>query len=132
MTNKIVVDLDGTITTNSDDGYANAEPNVAVIEKLRQYKECGFLITIFSARNMRTYEGNVGKINVHTLPIITAWLVRHGVPYDEILVGKPWCGYDGFYVDDRAVRPDEFVQMDLEEIKKLLAPPVGFAVQSGQ
>lgn len=131
MTNKIVVDLDGTITTNSDNGYANAEPNLAVIEKLRQYKESGFQITVFSARNMRTYEGNVGKINIHTLPIITDWLTRHGVPYDEVLVGKPWCGYDGFYVDDRAVRPNEFVEMSLEQINQLLTPPEGMTKQSG-
>jgi len=131
MTNRIIVDLDGTITSNSDGGYANAKPNIALIEKLSQYKENGFLITIFSARNMRTYEGNVGKINIHTLPIITAWLERHNVPYDELLVGKPWCGYDGFYIDDRAVRPDEFVQMSVEQIKQLLAPVDDVTTQSG-
>ncbi len=124
MTNKIVVDLDGTITVNNDNGYANAEPNLAVIEKLRQYKEQGYQIIVFSARNMRTYEGNIGKINIHTLPIITDWLTRHGVPFDEVLVGKPWCGHDGFYVDDRAIRPDEFAAMSLEQIAQLLTPPV--------
>jgi len=93
MSNKIIIDFDRTITVNSEDGYSNAMPNRPVIEKLRPYKELGFEITIFSARNMRTYDGNLGKINIHTLPVITNWLDRHKVPYDDILFGKPWSGY---------------------------------------
>jgi capsule biosynthesis phosphatase len=50
-----------------------------------------------------------------------AWLDRLAIPYDEIIVGKPWCGFEGFYVDDKAVRPDEFATLEPEEIKTLLA-----------
>jgi capsule biosynthesis phosphatase len=75
---------------------------------------------IHSSRNMRTYEGNLGQINKHTLPIMIEWLARHEVPYDEILVGKPWCGFDGFYIDDCSIRPSEFMSMSLEEITAML------------
>ncbi len=71
-------------------------PRHDVIEQLREYHQQGFEIVISTARNMRTYEGIVGKINIHTLPIFTEWLDKHQGPYDEILVGKPWCGHDGF------------------------------------
>jgi capsule biosynthesis phosphatase len=54
------------------------------------------------------------------LPVIIEWLDRHKIPYDEIYVGKPWCGFDGFYVDDRAIRPDEFLSLDSEQIVALL------------
>ncbi|MFA0013655.1 HAD hydrolase family protein [Vibrio lentus] len=118
---KLVVDLDGTITIANTSDYKNVVPNLELIEKLQEYKEDGFSITISTARNMRTYEGNVGKINIHTLPIITEWLDRHNVPYDEILVGKPWCGNDGFYIDDRSVRPSEFSSMTFGEITELLS-----------
>jgi capsule biosynthesis phosphatase len=91
-----------------------------VIKKLREYQQQGFSITIFTARNMRTYEGNIGKINIHTLPIIVEWLEKHSVPYDEIIVGKPWCGHDGFYIDDRAIRPSEFASLSVDEINSLL------------
>lgn len=93
---RLIVDLDGTITTADTSDYRHVSPNLAVIERLREYQALGFSITISTARNMRTYEGNVGKINIHTLPIITEWLDKHQVPYDEILVGKPWCGQEGF------------------------------------
>lgn len=117
---KLVVDLDGTITLANTSDYKNVLPNIALIEKLKEYKLKGFSITIATARNMRTFEGNVGKINIHTLPIITEWLDKHDVPYDEILVGKPWCGHEGFYIDDRAIRPSEFTALSLSEINNLL------------
>lgn len=118
---KIVIDLDGTITKNLNRDYKNAKPNVEVIETLRKYKADGFAINIATSRNMRTYKGNVGMINVHTLPIIIGWLKEHDVPFDEIFVGKPWCGFDGFYVDDKTVRPSEFSALTYENIIALLA-----------
>ncbi|MBY6187984.1 HAD-IIIC family phosphatase [Marinobacter hydrocarbonoclasticus] len=117
---RLIVDLDGTLTQADTSDYANVSPRQDVIDMLREYRELGFEIVISTARNMRTYEGNVGKINIHTLPIITAWLDQHQVPYDEILVGKPWCGHEGFYIDDRAVRPGEFARLSYAEILELI------------
>lgn len=115
------MDLDETISTKVKGlGYENALPRNDVIEKMRQYHEMGFTICIFTARNMRTFSGNLGKINAFTLPVIIEWLQSHNVPYDEIIVGKPWCGHDGFYVDDRALRPSEFLEFSVQEIEDLL------------
>ncbi len=118
---RLIIDLDGTLTL-PDDGrsYADKEPNLPLIARLREYKASGFEVAIHTARNMRTYNNSVGKINAHTLPIIIEWLQRHDVPYDEIFVGKPWCGGDGFYVDDRAVRPSEFISLSFEQIQALI------------
>jgi len=118
---KIVIDLDGTLTIDDDSvSYSHRQPRMDVIEKLREYRARGCKICILTARNMRTYEGNVGKIAVHTLPIIRTWLDAHDVPYDEIVIGKPWCGPEGFYVDDRALRPDEFAKLSPAAILALL------------
>ncbi|MEZ8129168.1 capsular biosynthesis protein [Enterovibrio norvegicus] len=117
---KLIVDLDHTITLGNTSDYENVSPNIPVINQLRNYKNQGFEIVISTARNMRTYEANVGKINIHTLPTIVAWLDKHNVPYDEILVGKPWCGKEGFYIDDRAIRPSEFASKTSNEINELL------------
>lgn len=117
---RIVMDLDETICSTVNGDYANSIPKPDVIERMREFKAQGFEIVISTSRNMRTYEGNVGKINANTLPTIVSWLDKHEVPYDEIYTGKPWCGTDGFYVDDRALRPDEFVQLSVEDIQKLV------------
>lgn len=69
---------------------------------------------------MRTYNGNVGKINIHTLPNVINWLKKNNVPYDEIIIGKPWCGFEGFYVDDKSIRPSEFIAKTYAEIQLLL------------
>ncbi|EFN9551897.1 capsular biosynthesis protein, partial [Escherichia coli] len=65
-------------------------------------------------------QNNIGLINKNTLPVIINWLDKNDIPYDEIYVGKPWCGHEGFYVDDKAIRPSEFVNKTYEEIVELL------------
>lgn len=117
---RIIMDLDGTLALKEpDQSYAAAQPNKPVVDALRRYKADGFEIVIHTSRNMRTYDGNIGKINVETLPGVLDWLHRYNIPFDEVVVGKPWCGFDGFYVDDKAVRPDEFARMSYGELRKL-------------
>ena len=118
--NKLVIDLDDTISVTEHGDYVNSKPVKKTVHMIRQYKEQGFYIVIHSARNMRTYNGEVGLINVNTLPNIISWLKKNDIPFDEIIVGKPWCGYDGFYIDDKAIRPSEFHSMSFEQIKELL------------
>lgn len=117
---RLIFDLDDTLCRTVNGDYRNAEPILEVIQTLRDYHANGFSIVINTSRNMRTHQGNVGKINKNTLPIIIDWLERHQVPYDELYVGKPWCGFEGFYIDDKAIRPDEFVNLSYEEICALL------------
>ncbi|MCX2817574.1 MULTISPECIES: capsular biosynthesis protein [unclassified Pseudomonas] len=116
---RIIMDLDDTICSTINGDYKNSSANNDVIEKMHHYKSLGFEIIINTARNMRTHSGNLGKINALTLPTIIEWLERHGVPYDELYVGKPWCGNEGFYVDDKAIRPDEFSRLSYDEIKAI-------------
>lgn len=117
---RLIFDLDDTLCTTQNGDYANATPIQSVIDKLKDYHAQGFTIVINTSRNMRTYEGNIGAINKNTLPIITDWLAKHDIPYDELYVGKPWCGFEGFYVDDKAIRPDELVKLSYQEICQLL------------
>lgn len=117
---RLILDLDDTICTTVDGDYRNAKPNLEVIEKIRRYKKEGFDIVISTSRNVRTYKGNIGLINANTLPIIIEWLAFHDVPYDELYIGKPWCGHEGFYVDDKAVRPSEFSRYSYNEIVEIL------------
>lgn len=118
---KIICDLDNTITIDSSSkNYQKKEANKNLILKLREYKSKGYEIIIYTARNMLTHHNDIAKINKFTLPIITKWLSEHDVPYDGIIVGKPFCGEKGFYIDDKAIRPSEFCNLSEDGIKALL------------
>lgn len=120
--NVIVLDLDGTLCEIKPPGksYAELTPRAGMLEKLREYRANGWYVIICTARNMRTYDGNVGQIMANTAKVVFEWLDRHEVPYDEVHFGKPWPGANGFIVDDRAVRPDEFLRHSHAELLRLL------------
>jgi capsule biosynthesis phosphatase len=117
---RLIVDLDDTISITVEGDYVNSVPIQPFIDILHKYKAEGFEIAINSSRNMRTYESNVGKINIYTLPNIVEWLGKYNVPFDEVYIGKPWCGFEGFYIDDKSIRPSEFINMSYEEIITML------------
>lgn len=116
-----VFDIDGTICPikKKDQEYIDLIPYADVVEKLREYKAGGAKIVLFTSRNMNSYGGNIGLINANTAKVLLQWLDQWDIPYDEIIYGKPWPGKRGFYVDDRAVRPDEFLKYSEEELKKI-------------
>lgn len=116
------MDVDGTLCQikTADQSYAQVQPRKDVLDRLREYRAQGWYVILQTSRNMRTHDGNVGRINATMLPTLIAWLDQHEVPYDEVHVGKPWAGRSGFYVDDRAVRPDEFLRLSSDEVAHLL------------
>lgn len=118
----IVIDIDGTLchSKKSQEAYIDILPKQDVLDKLVEYRDQGFYIILFTARQMRTYQGNVGQINANTGKVLFEWLEKFEIPYDEIHFGKPWCGHLGFYVDDKAIRPDEFVNLSYEQIMELV------------
>lgn len=114
----LVVDIDGTLCKikGPEEDYATLACDQQMKGRLIELHQEGWRIILSSSRGMRTYDGNHGEILRHVLPVVTTWLDEHGVPYDEIWMGKPWPGRDGFYVDDRTVRPREFLNNSLEEL----------------
>lgn len=66
---RLIVDLDNTISYTIKGDYVNSKPIEQTINMLRKYHDEGWEIVINSSRNMRTYDANVGKINIYTLPM---------------------------------------------------------------
>ena len=118
----LIVDIDGTLCAIKGGGesYDSLVPYDDMIESLREYQAKGFKIVLYTARNMRTHDGNLGRINKFTAPVLLKWLDHWQVPYDEVLFGKPWPGSDGFYLDDRSVRPAEFLTHDHEGLLDII------------
>jgi capsule biosynthesis phosphatase len=118
----LVVDIDGTLcpVKKAGQNYEDLVPFPQIIEKLRVYQNSGYTILLYTARNMKTHKGKLGRINMHTAPLLLKWIEKWDIPCDEILFGKPWPQKKGFYIDDRAIRPDEFLKYSEEEIHVLL------------
>ncbi len=116
-----VFDIDGTICPikKKEERYEDLVPYKNIIDKIKYYKEKGAKIVLFTSRNMNSYNGNLGLINKNTAKILNEWLEKWNIPYDEILYGKPWPGHKGFYVDDRTIRPDEFLSKTVDELDQI-------------
>lgn len=117
----LVVDIDGTLCPikKANESYDELVPFVDMVEKLRECKAQGAKIVLYSARNMNSYKGNIGLINKNTAPVLFDWLRKWDIPYDEIVFGKVWPGHKGFYIDDRSIRPDEFLKHTPDELNEI-------------
>lgn len=116
-----VFDIDGTICPikKKDEQYIDLVPYKDIVDKLKEYKVGGAKIILFTSRNMNSYNGNLGMINANTAKVMLQWLDKWDIPYDEIIYGKPWPGHRGFYVDDRSIRPDEFLKYSEDELNEI-------------
>ena len=119
----MVFDIDGTLCPikSGEERYEDLIPYPEMLEKLKYYKENGAKIILFTSRNMNSFHGNLGLINKNTAVVLNEWLKKWDIPYDEIYYGKLWPGHKGFYVDDRTIRPREFLEHSLEELDGICA-----------
>lgn len=116
----LVVDLDNTITIEEKlVSYPEKKPNKILIEKLWLYKKNGFKIIISTARRMKTCSNDEASVIANIGEVTMAWLKKHNVPFDGIKFGKPFAE-NGFYIDDKSIRPDEFVDQSYEELIELI------------
>lgn len=116
-----VFDIDGTICPikTKEQRYEDIIPYSNVVDRIRYYHERGAKIVLYTSRNMNSYKGNIGLINKYTAETLHEWLKKWNIPYDEIVFGKVWPGHKGFYVDDRTVRPDEFLNCNVDELNEI-------------
>ena len=99
---RVCFDLDNTLVTfpKIKNDYTTVEPIQKNINFLKYIKSFGNTIIIYTARRMKTYSGNTGKVLQNVGKITFDTLDKFDIPYDEIYFGKPQAD---FYVDDLAV-----------------------------
>ena len=91
-------DIDGTILTSQPDGnYGNATPIAGRLEHLRELKNQGHYIKLFTARGSRS-----GK---NWREVTEAQIIQWSIPCDELILGKP---HADVYIDDKACHPDDY------------------------
>lgn len=101
----IVFDVDKTILVTKDRDYDNSQPIEGVIEGMRALKKEGWRIVLHTARGQGRSNGDIEKVREDVTKEIKDFCEKYRVPYDELILGKVWAH---FYVDDRAMRPEEF------------------------
>jgi len=99
---KFCFDLDNTLVTypRVKNDYNTVEPIQKNIDFLNHLKSQGHYIIIYTARRMKTYNGNVSKVIKNIGQVTFDTLDKFKIEYDELCFGKP---HADFYIDDLAV-----------------------------
>lgn len=117
----LVVDIDDTITIEEPGTpYPQKRPHKNLINKLWEYKNRGYEIILLSSRRMATCQNDEAKVIKKTGMVTLKWLQDNNVPFDGIRFGKPYA-QNGFYIDDKTIRPSEFLELSDQEIRDLIA-----------
>lgn len=110
----IVCDIDDTISIATTHDWQNAKPIWQTINKLNKLYDQGWTIILSTARGQVSCKGDFKKAQQKYRDIIQKWLERHGVKYHMLSFEKYLAAY---YVDDKALTPQEFVDTDFRVIK---------------
>ncbi len=101
---RICFDLDNTLVTfpKVDGDYSTVEPIQKNIDAVRHLYDMGHHIIIYTARRMRTHNGDVEKAIEDIGEVTEVKIEEFGIPYHELIYGKPYAQY---YIDDLALNP---------------------------
>ena len=118
---RICFDLDNTLVTfpTIRGDYTSVKPIEKNIKFLKYLKGFGNTIIIYTARRMKTHNGNIGKINADIGKITFETLDNFNIPYDEIYFGKP---YADFYIDDLALNCFDDLEKELGYYNNKIEP----------
>lgn len=98
---RFVFDIDGVVTIlQSTLDYAQAEPNMAMIEVINKLYDMGNYIVFFTARGYVT--------GIDWREVTEQQFLRWGVKYHELHFGKPNADY---YIDDKMVGMAQLMQL---------------------
>lgn len=99
---KLIIDIDGTICSDTNGSYSKAKPLVDRIAHFNKLYDQGYLIHYWTARG-----SNTGK---DWSKLTEKQLKKWGVKYHSLKLGKP--AYD-YWIDDKAINVDDyFAQLD--------------------
>ena len=96
---RICFDLDSTLCFGLP--YEIAQPFPWASSLLKQLKSKGIVIILYTARKMKTNDGNIGKVNKDIAYLTFKQLEEWDFVYDEIYFGKPAAD---IYIDDKGLR----------------------------
>jgi len=111
---RVIVDFDDTIAITTTRDWETAEPIWPTINKINNLHDKGWEIWIVTARGQLSCNGDFQKADKKYRKVIEDWLKKHSVKYHILSFEKRLASY---YIDDKALRPEEFVDLEIREIK---------------
>jgi len=100
-----VIDIDGTICTNTHGDYEKAVPYKNRIKTINRLYDEGNTIIFLTARGMGRY-GNAGsQAHAAFYDLTSHQLKTWGVKYHSLFLGKP---SGDVYIDDKGVNDEDF------------------------
>jgi len=109
---QIIIDLDGTlaILPKGSRDFMQAKVNVALVAKLKTYKQDGYKLILSSARgDKRRGAEPFDTVSEQVANEVIGWLNKHSLLhlFDEVLLGQKRFGE--LYIDDKGLPPEAFV-----------------------
>jgi len=111
---RIIVDFDDTIATTTTRDWNTAIPHWDVVNKMNNLYDKGWEVWIVTARGQLSCNGDWAKADKKYRKNIEEWLANHSVKYHKLKFEKYLASY---YIDDKAMLPDDFVDLEIREIK---------------
>jgi hypothetical protein len=94
---RYVVDIDGTICTETRGFYQNAKPIGHAIKLINELYDEGAEIIFHTARGMVRFNNDIAKVYDNLFSLTQQQLKEWGVKYDKLILGKP----AGTYIDNK-------------------------------
>ena len=104
---RIIVDIDDTLCSVINRDFLNAIPYQDVIDKVNEYYDKGYEVVISTARGQNSCN-TPEEMQEKYFKVTKEWLDKAGVKYHKLEIGYKQNA--DMYVDDKAIRPDEFVK----------------------
>ena len=100
-----VIDIDGTICSNTNGNYQNAKPIVDRIEIINKLYDEGNEIIFLTARGMGRSGNSAAFAEKAFRELTEKQLQEWGVKYNQLFLGKP---SGDIYVDDKGIKDENF------------------------
>ena len=102
-----VFDLDSTLCNTTGNDYKSCTPKEDRIAYVNELYNKGHIITIYTARGMGTFKGDVNRVYFEYFELTKQQLEKWELKYHNLILGKP--SYDVF-ICDKAVTADTWFE----------------------
>ena len=100
-----VFDIDGTICTQTDGNYEDAQPFYERIKKVNELYDLGNTIIFLTARGMGRFKNNRALAENKFWTFTNQQLKSWGVKFHSLYLGKPAAA---LYIDDKGIKDIDF------------------------